>query len=94
MVVRFATVCDHYGCIKRSEEYTAFPTCRDCGDQVCPEHEVSGQRNDETNKTLCVACEPTCDACDFLLHCHGKYSQICPVMVRGMLSQFREAVNA
>lgn len=35
------------------------------------------------------ALEPQCTACGFFLHSHHKYSQICPVMVKGMLSQFR-----
>lgn len=35
MMVRFATTCDH--CAKRSEEYTAFPSCRECMDDICPE---------------------------------------------------------
>jgi hypothetical protein len=30
-----------------------------------------------------------CDACGFFKHSHGPYSNICPVAVKGMLSQFR-----
>lgn len=31
--VRFATTCDR--CHKRSEEYTAWPICRECNGDVC-----------------------------------------------------------
>lgn len=59
MIVRFATVCDQcHGTPPpaRSDEYTAFPECRECGADVCPAHEVRSERNDETNKTLCRDC--------------------------------------
>lgn len=38
--------------------------------------------------------DPKCTACGFDLHCHGPYSRICPVLVKGMLSQFRAAKGA
>lgn len=55
--VRFATTCDKcIGSPARSTEYTRFPECRECISDVCPEHEMPKQRNDETNKTLCCDC--------------------------------------
>lgn len=33
MIVRFAAKCDTCGA--RSEEYTAWPTCRECNNDVC-----------------------------------------------------------
>jgi len=33
--------------------------------------------------------DPECVACGFRKHCHGKYSEICPVLVRGSLHQFQ-----
>lgn len=35
--------------------------------------------------------DPQCAACGFFKHSHHLYSEICPVLVKGMLSQFREA---
>jgi hypothetical protein len=32
-VVKFASLCDH--CEKRSEEYTRWPRCLECGAEVC-----------------------------------------------------------
>lgn len=34
-----------------------------------------------------------CAACGFAKHCHGKHSQICPVLVRGMLHQYQPEVQ-
>jgi hypothetical protein len=53
-MVRFATLCDV--CEARSEEYTAFPWCRECGDDVCPEHRVSGTLHPEKNSCYCCGC--------------------------------------
>jgi hypothetical protein len=54
-MVRFATLCDKCG--KRSEEYTAWPTCKDCGDDVCTECDIDSERTeDERNATLCPDC--------------------------------------
>lgn len=39
--------------------------------------------------TAIPANDPECAACGFRKHCHGQYSKICPVLVRGMLSMFR-----
>jgi hypothetical protein len=43
-VVRFATLCDR--CRKRSEEYTAFPSCRECLDDICPDCAAPGTTTD------------------------------------------------
>ena len=32
---RFHTACDR--CRQPSEEYSAWPSCRDCGDDICPD---------------------------------------------------------
>lgn len=40
--VRFATICDAENCGNRSEEYTAWPTCRGCHLHACPDHTVPG----------------------------------------------------
>lgn len=59
-MVKFATVCDKPNCKNRSEEYTGYPTCRDCQEEVCPAHMVPGSLNsfDGTNgyTCLCVEC--------------------------------------
>lgn len=52
-MVRFAMICDHCG--KRSPEYTLWPTCRECGEDVC--HECSTDfSDDETNRATCLNC--------------------------------------
>ena len=55
-IVRFATTCDQCVQERRSAEYTSFPECRECGMDICPDHEMSNERNNETNKTLCRDC--------------------------------------
>lgn len=57
MMVRFATTCDRCG--TRSEEYTAWPTCRECMDHVCPACQLAGSliENDGRARALCVGCE-------------------------------------
>lgn len=60
MLVKFATVCDYTPgpCGVRSPEYTAWPYCRVCGVQVCPDHQRPGsQRGDEHPTCLCLDCE-------------------------------------
>jgi hypothetical protein len=68
MFVRFATLCDHNvniaGCVPcraRSEEYTAWPRCRECGGEFCPAHQQPGSKTDadlDTPETcLCLLCE-------------------------------------
>lgn len=57
-MVRFATVCDATGCTARSEEYSAFPTCEDCGEFICLEHMVPwSATEDERNECLCLKCQ-------------------------------------
>lgn len=38
--VRFASLCDD--CNMRSEEYTRWNNCRDCGHDICPSCAVPG----------------------------------------------------
>lgn len=53
--VMFAQLCDK--CKRRSEEYGGWPTCRECGEDVCPNCDVAIERtDDETCKTLCREC--------------------------------------
>ena len=55
VIVRFATVCDR--CNKRSEEYSTFPSCRECLEDICPDCDIPSERSgDERNKTLCRKC--------------------------------------
>jgi hypothetical protein len=54
-MVRFATKCDKCG--RRSEEYTSWPSCKDCGEDICPDCDIDSERTeDESNKTLCLDC--------------------------------------
>ena len=34
-MVKIATLSDNPNCLRRSDEYTAWPTCRSCGKHVC-----------------------------------------------------------
>lgn len=58
-LVRFASLCDK--CAVRSEEYTAWPTCRECGDHVCPRcYEVwtyTSSDGDGPDTCLCKRCQ-------------------------------------
>ena len=58
MMVRFATLCDR--CQKRAEEYTAWPSCRECSLDICYACDMSGHRHnadvDKPETTLCRAC--------------------------------------
>lgn len=55
VVVKFATLCDK--CKKRSEEYTSFPSCKDCQQDICPDCDIKSERSeDEKNLTLCHDC--------------------------------------
>jgi hypothetical protein len=55
-MVRFATTCDHCG--KRSEEYTAWPSCRNCLSDTCSACDVPTERSeDECNYTQCRICQ-------------------------------------
>jgi NMD protein affecting ribosome stability and mRNA decay len=53
--VPFATLCDRCG--RRSEEYTSWPSCRDCLDDICPDCDVASERTeDEAHSTQCRGC--------------------------------------
>ena len=47
MNVKFATLCDAPECKKRSEEYGAWPRCRGCLLDICPDHAVPGSHHEE-----------------------------------------------
>ena len=51
-MVRFATKCDWCG--KRSEEYTSWPHCRECGLDLCPDHRNHDFSEPERGLTLCA----------------------------------------
>lgn len=53
-IIRYATLCDRCGEVK-SDEYTAWPTCRECSDDVCPNCAAEAA-DDETNRTICKLC--------------------------------------
>jgi hypothetical protein len=56
MMVRFATLCDR--CKARSDEYTSWPHCRECGEDRCPGCYVPGtlREDDGRNTVLCEPC--------------------------------------
>ena len=64
MMVKFATTCDR--CQRRSEEYTAWPTCKECSDHVCPRCDIEGERTeadvDTPETTMCPGCYSEQDA--------------------------------
>lgn len=41
-------------CHKRSEEYTEWPTCRECFDHVCPDHQAPGSVRSDVDVFDCV----------------------------------------
>lgn len=54
-MVRFASICDK--CHSRSDEYTEWPSCKDCGEHVCVLCDIDSERTeDERHKTLCMDC--------------------------------------
>ena len=55
-IVRFANICDVPGCGNRSEEYTAYPECKECGRDICPKHQVKESLDEERNSALCHGC--------------------------------------
>jgi len=61
-MVRFATKCDFPGCAARSEEYTHFPHCSECGNDVCSRHRVEETVDPETNRCLCNECRDERDS--------------------------------
>lgn len=79
-IVRFATLCDKAECGKRSEEYTSWPTCRQCQDDVCKECQVPGSdTEDERNEALCKACDPACTTDCYCEHnCRCCMDSDCP----------------
>lgn len=66
MMVKFATTCDIPGCAARSAEYTAWPSCRDCGEDICPAHQQTGSKTEADEEhaetCLCVLCPKEEDA--------------------------------
>ena len=48
--VKFATICV---CGKRSEEYTSWAECVDCGDYICPDCQEPDTFDAEANHALC-----------------------------------------
>ncbi len=55
-MVRFAQICDASDCGRRSEEYTRWAECRECGRDLCPAHYDSDAYDPETNKCICNDC--------------------------------------
>ena len=55
MIVRFAHICDK--CSQCSNEYEAYPSCRECGDDICFYCRNTGKDDPETNSTICKECE-------------------------------------
>ncbi len=59
MMVRFATTCDH--CQARSEEYTAWPSCRECMEDTCYTCAAQGTLIeadlDQPETVLCQSCQ-------------------------------------
>jgi Zn-finger nucleic acid-binding protein len=53
-MVRFATICD--SCGQRSEEYTHWLECKECGLDVCPRCRETDFDDDERGKSLCKEC--------------------------------------
>lgn len=50
----FCNRCDR--CEEKSERYTHWPTCRECGDDICFDCDMQSQRDEETRRTLCREC--------------------------------------
>ena len=64
VIVKFATLCDRKGpdgltCGARSDEYTTWPTCTDCGEDFCLKHGVVTIEADvdQPERGLCEACQ-------------------------------------
>lgn len=57
-LVRFATTCDKCG--ERSQEYTTWPDCVECGDDLCPKCQVPGSLKEgdgeRPDKAMCNEC--------------------------------------
>lgn len=54
--VRFATLCDQ--CKRRSPEYTSWPTCRECGQEFCPNCFTANSLKDNEGyiTVACIEC--------------------------------------
>ncbi len=59
MIVRFANICDEAGCTARSDEYTHWPVCRECGGDFCPRHQEPGsvRNTDSEDPVSCLCCK-------------------------------------
>jgi hypothetical protein len=54
-IVMFATLCDHCGA--RSDEYSAWPSCRECLEDTCEQCYMPGSYTaDERHECLCNRC--------------------------------------
>lgn len=75
MMVKFAQTCDFVVesgigtpriCSKRSEEYSSWPSCRECSRDICPEHTAPGSLEEShrdrdgeaimTESVICLEC--------------------------------------
>jgi hypothetical protein len=54
--IRFSTICDVDGCEERSEVYSTWPSCTECGEEVCSKHQEKGTLNEEENECICLRC--------------------------------------
>lgn len=63
-VVRFSNVCDVPHCNRHSEEYTRWPTCRDCLQDVCPDHYTpeSYDAGEGRPTAICLSCAAEAEA--------------------------------
>lgn len=52
--VRFAEICDE--CNRRSEEYSRWNVCKECGRDICTACDIPSQRDEENATTLCRPC--------------------------------------
>jgi hypothetical protein len=50
-LVKFASICD--ACGNRSAEYEAYPSCRECGHDICLECQSKDSLDEESNTCLC-----------------------------------------
>lgn len=57
VLIRFASLCDKAGCGERSPEYECWPHCENCGDDVCPKHQVSCTVVSDESRHSCVCTE-------------------------------------
>ncbi len=55
-IIPFCSICDVEGCESRSEEYSSWPSCIECGEEVCSNHQDPGTYDEETGECLCLRC--------------------------------------